>query len=60
MLSELPVGLRALDRFSERRWTRKRVIEPGPEIAIDQQVHPDWDQRQIEREAARRLFRGAV
>lgn len=23
-------------------------------------VHPDWDQRQIEREAARRLSHGAV
>ena len=41
MLSELAKGQRALDRLVERRRTGKRVVEPGPQIPIHQEVHPE-------------------
>ena len=55
MLSELTERERALDRGGERRRTRERVVEPRPEVAIHQEVHPEQGDQIRERPSEARF-----
>src|SRR5580704_18756546 len=40
MLSRLSQSQSLLDRLRRQRWRGKRLMEPRPEVAVDEQIHP--------------------
>ena len=55
MLSELAERQRALDRLGKRRRTGERRVEPGPQVSIHQEVHPEQRDQIRERPAKARF-----